>query len=145
MNRRVYHRALRIVGNDWYHTAGKVFNAKTVDFVQCGDIHSLRPTPRFPKVETLFIRDCDKNFVYSWLDKTVFPSPKKIWLLSHPCEAEIFDRFPNSQILLPSDVYNFYKNHWFSENRKNIKPVTSKQIQHEITVIDLFHKTLKFS
>nr|URM61970.1 hypothetical protein [Mimivirus sp.] len=36
--------------------------------------------------ETVFVDACDKNFVYFWIGKYMFPKIKNLYLASHPCE-----------------------------------------------------------
>jgi len=143
MKRRLYHRALRIVGNEWLQTKGRVIKADTVDVVRCGDNFKFMNPPRFPITTRVLFRGCDKNFVHYWLSPKVFSKPEQILLLSHPCDSSTFSRFPDSQIFLHVNAYNFYKNHLFPEYQENIKPITSEQIEHEIIKLNLFHKKLK--
>jgi hypothetical protein len=64
-----------------------------------GNFDSLKPRnyhegmPTFPVVENLFLLDCDKNFVFFWLNCSTFPNVKKIYLSSHPCDPNVFNRF----------------------------------------------------
>lgn len=57
------------------------------------------------------------------MNQIVFPNAKQVFLLSHPCEPEVFNRFPDSQMYLSVDAYNFYKDHWFSLHNVRIQPV----------------------
>jgi F-box domain. len=48
----------------------------------------------FSKTKTLFLIDCDKNFVFYSLNTHIFPMLKRLYLGSHPCEYSVFLSFP---------------------------------------------------
>ena len=58
-----------------------------------GDLHPFRPAPVFRSARTLFLTNCDKNFVYYWLRRDVFPAVRDVYLDSHPCEYDVLCRF----------------------------------------------------
>lgn len=125
---------IRMVEKDWIRLGGSVINHHTVDIVGCGDFGA-GTRPRFPNAEKIFIRDCDKNFVYKNVDERRFPNAKELWLISHPCESYFFQRFPNSTIYLLTDSYNYYKGHWFSDQR--VKSVEWEELQKEVDSINM--------
>lgn len=92
-----------------------------------GDIHY------FPGVkvesEEIIITHCDKNFVYYWLDRNVFPNAKKIYLNSHPCEAEVFYRKFNIQM---SDNYKSYRARWAPDS-PNVNIISQKEMDEIIS------------
>ena len=44
---------------------------------QCGDIHPFNSGPIFKGAEKILLLNCDKNFVFYWLNKRTFPNVKK--------------------------------------------------------------------
>jgi hypothetical protein len=49
--------------------------------------------PWFPLASDVFFTNCDKHFVYHWMNSDVFPFAKKIFLNSHPAAAPVsFDQ-----------------------------------------------------
>jgi hypothetical protein len=63
-------------------------------FKQFGDIHPIPNYPAFNGHEKVWFTNCDKNFIYYWLDQRRFPDVKEINLFSHPCSYHIHNRFP---------------------------------------------------
>lgn len=121
----------RVVGRNWSQLKGKTIKASTVDVLRCGDIHGYKHPPKFPNAEKVLIRNCDKNFVYYWLNESMFPKVKEIWLDSHPCEWIVFQRFPKANWKLPIPTYIRYKNDWFSGAENRFWPVERSAIQYE--------------
>lgn len=122
---------LKVTGyKEWVNLKDMDLNKyTTVDIKDCGDIHPFRGGPVFENVETVFMRKCDKNFVFYWLNKHTFPKVKTIYLVSHPCEPEIFRRFPEG-IMYIADRYSHYVHRWADE-RENIKMMSENTI-HEL-------------
>jgi hypothetical protein len=126
---------------EWSSYAGKIINDKIVVLKQMGDIHPYENPPKF-SCETIMLDQCDKNFVYYWLDSSVFTNVKNIFLLSHPCESNFFLRWYYIQNYYPTRTipniflahyYERYKNRWARgmENviildEDNIKNLTTK-------------------
>lgn len=88
-----------------------------------GDIHPTQLKPIF-NCTTLVVKNCDKNFVYYWINSNVFPNVKYIFLLSHPCEPTFFSQWYNIQHhsanritlnIFLAHYYAGYKNRWASE------------------------------
>lgn len=79
--------------------------------------------------------NCDKNFVYYWLNQRTFPNVKKIYLSSHPCDPRVLNRFPQSTLLLDK-FYEEYKTRW-SRDLNNIviieEGVIRSQVEKETT------------
>ena len=87
-----------------------VYNKPYVSISGCGDIHpSLYPI--FPNTTTVSINNCNKNFVYYWLDRKTFPNVNTIYLNSHPCSTSVLSRFKNTTIYL-SRRFSSYKLKW---------------------------------
>ena len=76
-------------------------NGKSIVFDKCGDIHPFNVV--FKEAETVVYNDCDKNFVYYWLKQSVLPSVKHVYLISHPCEPEVFYRWENTDVKIYVD------------------------------------------
>jgi hypothetical protein len=95
-----------VTGREWFGIGNMSGYVKlTVNY--CGDIHPY-DGPKFPDVEILVMNGCDKNFVYYWLNKRIFPNVKEIWLNSHPCDSSVLGRFKNAIIYL-SDRFERFK------------------------------------
>lgn len=125
---------LRVIGRSWCKLDGIAFNNKTLDIVGCGDIHPFHPGPQFPSVEKLFVRDCDKNFVYYWLNKSHFPNVKTIYLDCHPCEYPVAHRFKDSaQLFMDEFYYKYYGGgRWWTKDNQYITPISTKDILKEV-------------
>lgn len=118
----------KIQGNEkWINLNKKHIFNENIHISHCIDIHpnELPVSPIFYRAKKVFITDCDKNFVYYWLHRSLFPSCKEFYLTSHPCEPEVFYRFKSYEIVnsLPilylSDSLKSYKRRW-AENISNI-------------------------
>jgi hypothetical protein len=59
-----------------------------VHFNKMWDIHPFKG----PVIDarTAVFDDCDKNFVFYWTLPRVLPTAKTVYLLSHPCEPDVF-------------------------------------------------------
>jgi len=93
----------------WRNLKGEVIDKEFVILSLMGDIHPFPNTPIL-NCETVWIRYCDKNFVYYWLTRETFPKIKNIILDSHPCEPNVFNRWYNNQSPPNIFVANRYKN-----------------------------------
>lgn len=120
----------------WHILKGKTIPDKVVEINQCGDIHPYPESPIFINAEIVFLMNCDKNFIYYWLNVYVFPCVKKIYMSSNPCEKEVSHRFPNAIIYL-SDFYRQYKWRWY-QNDDNVIVIPNSEIMD-------IHKQLKLS
>lgn len=85
---------------------------------------------------TLILDNCNKNFVYRHLDTITFPQVELIYLLSHPCEPNVFHRWlhyvdNNRRKLVPSvflsEDYLVYKKRWISDIEE-IKIITDYEV-----------------
>lgn len=93
-----------------------------VTITGCGNIESAFTS--FPDAKIVTMNHCDKNFVFAWLQPVVFPKVETIYLNSHPCEPQVFKRFPQAKWYLLEE-YKWYKNKWAADyNNVHIKPVT---------------------
>ncbi|AFX92945.1 hypothetical protein CE11_00919 [Megavirus courdo11] len=72
--------------------------------------------------ETVFVDACDKNFVYFWIGKYMFPKIKNLYLASHPCEPCFFTRDFDKVYLL--NDYSTYKNRW-AKNLDHVQLIDS--------------------
>jgi len=133
-------KLLRICGKAFINTKGLKFDNRVVDLVGCGDIHPFRqPGPIFEQADTLFIRDCNKNFVYYWLKPSIFPNVKNIYLASHPCEPMIFNQWEANTTIYLSEFYSGYKLRW-AKNNLNVKVISKSEIEDTLKE---FEDTLK--
>jgi len=108
-------KALKLNGRnvEWKSLNGKQIDNDIVVLENFGNIVPFMEGPIF-LAEKVFVINCDKNFVYFWIDETRFPNCKELYLNSHPCDPETFCR-KFSTIYL-SEKYNKYKNNWASED-----------------------------
>lgn len=77
---------------DWEKNYGKKLVSDNVIITMMGDIH---PNDNGPIIEcnSVIIKNCNKNFVYYWLNNKTFPQVENIFLLSHPCDKKVFSRW----------------------------------------------------
>ena len=130
MNRRI----VTIANN---YLSGKGGEVKTfLNKIVClrgGDNSHLSAT--FPECETLFVINCEKNYVYYNLDTIRFPNVKKIYTNSHPCEYSVLHRHflvnGEIEIFLEEKWYHHYKDRWFSEG-SYIKPLQNEKMMDEL-------------
>jgi len=108
-----------------------------------GDIHPTVDKPSF-ECETLVVDACDKNFVYYWINSTVFKNVKTIFLLSHPCEPAFFSRWYNIQkyyhdrpvpTIYLATWYSRYRNRW-ADGMENVELIDEEDIKLLRTKID---------
>lgn len=107
---------------NWQDLADKKITNKTVILSSYGDIHPFKPIPVF-LCETLVLHLCDKNFLAYWLNKSVFPNVKTIYIGSHPCEYYVLTRDLGNIHL--HEKYERYKSRWWS-NLDNVKLISAK-------------------
>jgi hypothetical protein len=62
------------------------------------------------EAETLFVHDCDKNFVYYYANHSHFPKLKSIYLMSHPCMPYVLRQ--NMEHIYLATNYRRYKDQW---------------------------------
>jgi hypothetical protein len=101
----------------WQDLAGKTIKNSAVVIRDYGDIHPFKNGPEF-HARIAYVIDCDKNFVYHWIKRSVFPRLKILCLLSHPCKPEVLRR-DFLHIYLGSDFYQ-YKYQWSMNHFENI-------------------------
>ena len=77
--------------------------------------------PVFENADTIFILDCDKEFVYQWIDKYTFPNVKNVYLCSEP-DVDVLRR--DFKIYL-SSKYKDYK----SEAKTNVEFIRLKDVK----------------
>jgi hypothetical protein len=101
-------RMAKIIDRNWHNLTNKRVLNRVVHISKCGDITPYKNGPVF-LANKVFVTDCDKNFVFYWLDKQTFPVATEIYLSSHPCEPFVFNQF--SKLYL-SDRFSNYKKRW---------------------------------
>lgn len=67
---------------NWMKLNGKNISNENVILSKYGDVHSHLNGPVF-SCTTLFLDECDRNFVASWLNRRTFPNVKNIYVGSH--------------------------------------------------------------
>jgi|SaaInlStandDraft_5_1057022.scaffolds.fasta_scaffold00192_26 hypothetical protein len=86
------------------------FDNKAICFTNCNNSFL---TGYFPKVETLFINNCNKNFVYYNLNPILFPNVTTIFCNSYPDELYLFCHHAmfNKRSFIKQEYYlNYYNN-----------------------------------
>jgi uncharacterized protein DUF5845 len=84
-------------------------------FQKCGAIPPRFPQPWF-NAPIIFFEGCDKNFIYHWMKRFVFPKASLIYLNSHPCESVVFDRFRDGTRMYLAERFRAYKETWAWDN-----------------------------
>ncbi|XWV24712.1 hypothetical protein QJ856_gp1071 [Tupanvirus deep ocean] len=115
--------------NVWFGLNKKIIRNENIILEGFDDIYPYNGGPVF-MANKVFIMNCDKNFVYYWLDKSTFPNANTIYLCSHPCEPPVLSRKFNEIKLL--DHYQCYKNRW-AFDLDNVKIITQKEINDELS------------
>lgn len=81
----------RVLEPEALFRCGTITTAETVIFQGCGDFsvgYWMKETHHSPpqfRARYVAFEGCDKNFVASWLHRSVLPETKLIFLNSHPC------------------------------------------------------------
>ena len=93
-------------------------NNKTILFKNCPDItlsecRKNGGRPSFPNAETVFAIDCNKNFVYYYINKFKLPKMRTLYLASPPCDPRVLNNFQhrNTKIYL-SNFFLAYFHRW---------------------------------
>lgn len=78
--------------------------------------HQMCKHPQFLNAENVIITNCDKNYVYYYVDDYIFPKIDNLYLLSHPCDPKFFWRFrgQNHKVFL-ANYYKNYQSRWAPE------------------------------
>ncbi|SOB73953.1 hypothetical protein BQ9231_00070 [Cedratvirus lausannensis] len=85
--------------------------------------------PSFPNCHTLFVVDCDKNFVFHHVLQRHFPNVTRLFLYSHPCDSCVLYRdFP---IIYLAERHAHYKKRWVPD-RKNVYLISQERLEEEI-------------
>lgn len=74
--------------------------------------------PSFPITQELRFVKCEKNFLDVWMDPSMFPKVKTIYLFSHPCEPRTFFKFSDEVTIIVHPDYEDYVRRW-APNRQN--------------------------
>lgn len=108
---------LKYYKTEWYNLKSKIIANENIAVYNFGDIHPFENGPVFKNAKKLFVIDCNKNFVYYWINKSTFPNVTDLYLDSHPCDASVFKRKFNN--IYVSDNYSSYTDRW-SNNSGNL-------------------------
>jgi hypothetical protein len=112
----------------------KMINTETSLLVQMGDIHPFYTKPVINS-ESVVLDLCDKNFVYYWLNKEIFPNMKLLILNSHPCEPSIVSFLENESekgtIVYVTELWASYFRKWGLKNHKysQIRIITNEKYE----------------
>lgn len=127
---------LRVVGKSWQSLKGLTLPHKCLDIIGCRDIPLFHPRPHFPLVHKVFVRDCDRNFVNNWLEKSQFPKVKTIYL-----------DIPDTTLLLPVAQRFNSTTHFFLKSSDLINELSklendsgSSVSRMDIKVIDILNE-----
>lgn len=71
---------------------GKIIQNRNICIESMPDINLYNLKPKF-ECETLFLNECNKNFIYYNLNNKIFPYVKSVYLRSHPCEYAVIRQF----------------------------------------------------
>ena len=119
-------------------------NHKTVLFDKCPDIPFSYPgndnPPTFPEAETVFVIDCDKNFVYYYINKSELPKMRTLYLASHPCEYPVLNGHQNinTKIFLSKQFRTYFRRWGMSgEGKPKIELVEHGEI---VNMTNSYHK-----
>ncbi len=108
---------------EWTTQIGKIIYKDIIIVKNMGNFHTQEKQLQF-YCNTLILQDCNKEFVAEWLRPHMFPTVKIIYLLSHPCDSDLFERWYYSLLKPPtiylSNNYSQYKLGWanYMENVK---------------------------
>lgn len=102
------------------------------------DIANFNHKPFF-LAKIVFIINCDKNFVYFWLNRHRFPNLETVYLASHPCELDTLYR--NFKYIYLSDRYDRYKERW-AKNRDNVIVMPHDDIIELSYTYDITNETI---
>lgn len=112
-------------GLEWYQLKYKRvdnnFDIKYLHLDAHGDVYPFNycdPTT-FSNVHTIFATDCNKNFVYYWLNRRCFPNLRTLYLMSHPCEPHVLNQKYVTVVL--GDTWEGYKKTWDWNNHVIIR------------------------
>lgn len=106
----------RLCGNSqWHRYTNTTLHHKNVLLEELYDIHPQRDHPVF-EAESLFVLNCDKNWLYHNLNKSAFPKLKILCLHSHPDDQikRLVNDFPRvfitDQYERSARVHDFIRN-----------------------------------
>lgn len=89
------------ISNKWHiiNNQKKLINVgyKNIAITNMGDFGPLSSI-KFNNCKNLYIGNCNKNFVYYFLDFHTFPLLQEIYLDNNICEYCVFSRFNNSNV-----------------------------------------------
>ena len=130
-------KILKVGHREWCELlSDETYNHEVIIMYLCGDIHPNKPHPKFPNAKTIFLFDCNKNFVYYWLRPVIFPLVKNIYLMSHPCESSVAPRFRNKNVTIyvQTERYEHYNDKfhkWFTD-LDYVKPMDKNKSFEEL-------------
>ncbi|MBA3756248.1 MAG: hypothetical protein H0X02_08520 [Nitrosomonas sp.] len=104
---------------------------------QLGDIHPYHDGPVI-QAHTVVLDNCDKNFVFYWLNSRTFPYMNTLVLNSHPCEPSIvrwIARRSHMRTLVHENRYS-YINRWCRDVKteaSQIQPISDAEYRKLLT------------
>lgn len=104
----------------WNDLRGKKILNENIRLSDYGDIYPFQNHVIFKNAKRLIVDNCDKNFVYYWIDKVVFPNLETLYLVSHPCESAVLNR--QIKTIFLHERYRRYKDRWSRRNNITIVP-----------------------
>lgn len=105
------------------------YNDKTVCFVNGNRQDHVYA--EFPETHTLFMFQCDPEFVSSTVTIGKFPSLKRLYTSSQPASFAVFHRHQHNsdyKCYVEEELYNKYLNKWWDEDIDHIKPITKQKL-----------------
>lgn len=124
------HSIAKLEHEEWKSFIGCVIQNDNVLLKECPDIYgveSVNNTPIFFS-RTVVMYECNKNFVFYWLNRhrKVFPKMRTLYLLSHPCESKILHNLHDSRVqTFLSERFFDYKKRWCND-APNIHEIKDK-------------------
>src|SRR5436190_23445645 len=83
----------------WYSLNNKIIKNRIVHLRSYSDPRTMNPldNPKF-LCKILFVDQCDKNFVYYFIDKHIFPNVEKLYLSSPIVNDTVLLRFDDIEV-----------------------------------------------
>lgn len=114
--------------------------ANVIDFVKCGDYcHKSDFVAKM--ATTVFVRKCDKNYVFYNIDTNRLPNLETLYLDSHPCEFSVISRLLKNGIKV-----KYVYDHVWLEEATQISPhlftkITDKEMTEKILELENKHES----
>jgi hypothetical protein len=81
----------------------------------------------FPDAETLFMDDCNKEFVFYNFRKHIFPRIETLFINCNPGKFDTLHRFADKEeynVFITSDLYKKFSGKWWDKNIDYIKEIS---------------------